>query len=167
MKNLSIITIILILVVNLAHAQHCATNDYTVVAERIFSAMQNQDFDAFKMTAEQAGLIIKSNSEEENPFWTKMRTNIQGISEPEGWELISTFQLTDRLFIASYAFYTKPTRYITLTFEKYNNLWTLISFNYCDAIDEYISKWGFMLSNKETSNQRMDPTSANAQSSCQ
>lgn len=134
------------------NAQHCEENAYSLVTDRIFKAIKDNDFSAFKMSAEQAGLFIKSNADEEHPFWTKMRVNIEEVTECEGWDEIATYYLTDHIFVASYSLNTHPPKFITLTFHKHSNLWSLISFDYKDNINDYVNNWAFLL-NKKHSNQ--------------
>lgn len=139
------ISICLSLISGLVYAQHTPANEYEVVVEDMFKAIQNKEFFLFKEIAEQAGLHISSDEYVIPPFWKNMKTLIEGYSECNGWDKIAERYVTERVFVVSYAFYTDTPRFITLTFFKNNSLWSIIAFNINPDFGDYKDSWGFLL----------------------
>ncbi len=146
MKYLLIIAAVF-LIMNFAHAQHSESNEYRVVAERMFKSLEAKDFEGFKASLEQAGMIGLQQQ-----FLIQMKMGIEQLKPSDGWEEIASSYITERYFVVSFVYYTHPAWLVTLTFQKYSELWTLVNIDIASDLHTYSMRWGFLL-NEKGSNQ--------------
>ena len=141
------IMLLVLSLASLAFAQHSEKNEYKEVAQRIFQSMDAKDFSAFKTTIEQAGMIGLGDS---HPFWIKMRLGMESMRPSNGWKELVSDYVSDRIFVVTFLYYTNPSFYITLTFQKLDDLWVLTSFDLKDSLQDYSKDWGFLLNKKNS-----------------